>query len=363
MQDQNLEKQAADYLPKEFLGKIPTLYSQDGNADPIAWVKLFLPEGRWTYFVTEYSEVAPDGTPDLMFGYLLSMLGDDCDEWCYMELDQVAEIRSLTLGLPVERDLWFNPKPLSEALGSKAETPVVEEEKEIAVKEFPTGWTVQDVKYLIDKIEAKPEAIFLVADNRLGIPTIHELPVDSVSCGVGFFRNADCEGSILVGTGMEHTPSGNGWTDVTLRRGTFAWDREAVLARLHQWAEGIFTKELTGEAVEAFLAEVQAIVPDEEAHFSFRVEKPAPEPAPAPAPIAETPPAPQADDVAVRYKAGDWDLWVPSGIKGIKRFTATVDDVALLRFGHAHVCRLKFSFAADGLKLIERKLKALGAAI
>jgi len=104
-----------DYVPEWLAQRMPKLYSQDKEGhDPVVWLKLFLPEGRWTFYVTEYSEVAPDETPNLFFGYLASPLGPDCDELCYMTLEQIQELRGARLRSRVERDLWWKPKLLSE---------------------------------------------------------------------------------------------------------------------------------------------------------------------------------------------------------------------------------------------------------
>jgi len=103
-----------DYMPEWLRDAIPPLYSQEEERDPVVWLKTFLPEGRWTFYATEYSQVAPDGMPDLFFGYLASPLGSDCDELCYMTLEQVRELRGAGLGSPVEVDLWWKPKRLSE---------------------------------------------------------------------------------------------------------------------------------------------------------------------------------------------------------------------------------------------------------
>ncbi|MEA3341881.1 MAG: DUF2958 domain-containing protein, partial [Chloroflexota bacterium] len=108
------QRMSHDYVPDWLLDAIPALYSQDGEHDKVVWLKLFLPEGRWTFYATEYSKVAPDETPDLFFGYLASPLGPDCDELCYMTLEQIKEVRGARLRLPIERDLWWTPKLLSE---------------------------------------------------------------------------------------------------------------------------------------------------------------------------------------------------------------------------------------------------------
>jgi hypothetical protein len=79
------------------------LGSQEGlreNAKVI--VKFFFPAGRYTFYATEGEEQSDD---ILFFGYCVSPLGPDCDEWGYASL---AELRSLCVrGLTMERDLHF----------------------------------------------------------------------------------------------------------------------------------------------------------------------------------------------------------------------------------------------------------------
>jgi hypothetical protein len=78
--------------------------SQDGRGmQAIVVAKYFFPAGRYTFFATEGE---PDGDSDfLFFGYCLSALGEDCDEWGYTRL---SELQSVTRGgLGIERDLLF----------------------------------------------------------------------------------------------------------------------------------------------------------------------------------------------------------------------------------------------------------------
>ena len=50
----------------------------------------------------------------LFFGFVVSPLGEDCDEWGYFNLSELAAVRFPPLGLPIERELYFTPKPFSE---------------------------------------------------------------------------------------------------------------------------------------------------------------------------------------------------------------------------------------------------------
>lgn len=88
---------------------LPRIRTQDGKrGDAIARVKLFFPAGRYTLFVTEW-----DGD-DALYGFCVSPLGADCDELGYASLSELRDL--VALGLKVERDVHYTPKPLREAL-------------------------------------------------------------------------------------------------------------------------------------------------------------------------------------------------------------------------------------------------------
>ncbi len=89
---------------------LPPLYSQElEGLDAVAHVKFF-GGGRWTWYVTEFSG------DDLMFGYVVSGHGPDCDELGYFALSELAGLRFPPFGLPLERDLHFTPASLREIL-------------------------------------------------------------------------------------------------------------------------------------------------------------------------------------------------------------------------------------------------------
>jgi hypothetical protein len=90
-------------MTKELRKKIPPLYSQESTKDPIIHVKYFTPDSSWTWYVLEF-----DGK-DTFFGYVDGI----CPELGYFSLSELERIRG-PLGLKVERDLYWKPKPLSE---------------------------------------------------------------------------------------------------------------------------------------------------------------------------------------------------------------------------------------------------------
>ncbi|MBA7577974.1 hypothetical protein ES708_19830 [subsurface metagenome] len=80
------------------------MYEQDGKGgDAIAYVKLFTPSGSWSWYITEF-----DGE-DTFFG-----LVDGYEkELGYFSLKELQLVRG-PLGLPIERDLYWQPKTLRE---------------------------------------------------------------------------------------------------------------------------------------------------------------------------------------------------------------------------------------------------------
>lgn len=89
-------------LTKELRDRLPAIGSTDGQRDPVAQVKFFTPDTQWTWYATEF-----DGE-DLFFG-----LVDGLEkELGYFSLSELESVRG-PLGLPIERDLYFDPTPLS----------------------------------------------------------------------------------------------------------------------------------------------------------------------------------------------------------------------------------------------------------
>jgi hypothetical protein len=100
---------------------------------------------------------------------------------------------------------------------------------------LPNGWKETDIRFLLKVLEDGP---ILVADTHLGIPTIHDdIGAEVVHCGFGLMK-AEGPGFKIyfdAGGGMERTPSGKGWTRLTIEGkipGPFIYDKAAVRDRL-----------------------------------------------------------------------------------------------------------------------------------
>ncbi|MFH1313917.1 MAG: DUF6166 domain-containing protein [Candidatus Eisenbacteria bacterium] len=124
-------------LTKKLLREIPPLYSQEGgntydeNPDPIVRVKFFTPDSFWTWYATEGSgvriredgeetycalaELAKASNPllvvdDIRFFGLCVGFEPELGYFSFKEISTVTG----PMGLNVERDLYWRPRPLSE---------------------------------------------------------------------------------------------------------------------------------------------------------------------------------------------------------------------------------------------------------
>jgi Protein of unknown function (DUF2958) len=104
-------------LTKDLVKTLPALYSQEGNPDPMVVCKFFTPDAGWTWYAIEGSPVDANGYYDtdkekvdfVFFGLVAGLEV----ELGYFSLSELKSIRG-KYGLPVERDLYFEPTRLSE---------------------------------------------------------------------------------------------------------------------------------------------------------------------------------------------------------------------------------------------------------
>ena len=82
--------------------KLPPLYSQENEPDPLVVCKFFYPDFSWTWYAIEF-----DGE-DLFYGLVAGFE----KELGYFRLSELMENRG-TLGCPIERDRYFEPCRLS----------------------------------------------------------------------------------------------------------------------------------------------------------------------------------------------------------------------------------------------------------
>ena len=84
--------------------RVPPLAEGEAGGDGIARVKLFDPTGSWTWYISEY-----DPETRRAFGLVH---GQDT-ELGYFDMAEIVDFRG-QMGLPIERDLQWGPRPLSE---------------------------------------------------------------------------------------------------------------------------------------------------------------------------------------------------------------------------------------------------------
>ena len=90
-------------LTKEIKKQLPNLYSQENVEDHVVHIKFFCPWSNWTWWAYEF-----DGK-DTFFG---KVVGHET-ELGYFSLSELESITGPG-GLRIERDLYFNSKPLSQ---------------------------------------------------------------------------------------------------------------------------------------------------------------------------------------------------------------------------------------------------------
>src|SRR5258706_6756825 len=95
-----------ELLSEELRSRLPPLYSQENLKDPIVHIKFFC--GSWTWYATEGS---PEGNDFIFFGHVIGFE----KEWGYFALSELAAARG-PMGLPIERDLYFEPAPFSQVM-------------------------------------------------------------------------------------------------------------------------------------------------------------------------------------------------------------------------------------------------------
>ena len=98
------EEDAHVLMPAALAAEVPALYATENEKDALARIKYFTPDCSWTWFVVEY-----DPEQRLCFGVVV---GHE-RELGYFSLDELESARG-PLGLRVERDLHFEPAPVSQ---------------------------------------------------------------------------------------------------------------------------------------------------------------------------------------------------------------------------------------------------------
>jgi exonuclease III len=100
-------------LTKEIRKKLPPLYSQENQGGKaVAYVKFFTPDSSWTWWATEGSPIKDEQGREVDF-HFFGLVNGHCKELGYFSLAELEEARG-PMGLPIERELYWQPKTLEE---------------------------------------------------------------------------------------------------------------------------------------------------------------------------------------------------------------------------------------------------------
>jgi hypothetical protein len=131
--------------------------------------------------------------------------------------------------------------------------------KQINPQRIDEVWNVMSIRELLEIV--KQREIVFIADQSLGIPTIHDQP-QAEHLGFGVFRAQTAEYAInwQAGSSMNRlVMNGESWTEVLVEWGSFPYDKTQVIETLERWAAELSqapgSAPVASELVEAIVSE------------------------------------------------------------------------------------------------------------
>jgi hypothetical protein len=114
MKEEDLMEEARmKLLTKEIRKRLPPIRSTEGAGEQaVAQVKFFTPDSSWTWYAVEGGPVLDEDGKEVDFEFFGLVYGLE-REFGYFHLSELETVRG-PLGLAIERDLYFTPRPLSE---------------------------------------------------------------------------------------------------------------------------------------------------------------------------------------------------------------------------------------------------------
>ena len=104
MRERSVGESRQPLLDTDTRQRLPPLYSgEEKGLDMLVQAKFFTPDANWTWYASEFNG------EDIFFGLVIGLE----IELGYFSLSELEEVRG-PLGLPIERDLHFEPKTLRE---------------------------------------------------------------------------------------------------------------------------------------------------------------------------------------------------------------------------------------------------------
>lgn len=92
-----------NYLTKNEIDSLPSLYNTENISDPICQVRLFL--DSWSWYIIEIDK---NSSNLLCFGYVCGFE----KELGYFSLEELSSLKN-HLGLSIKKDIFYVPKKLS----------------------------------------------------------------------------------------------------------------------------------------------------------------------------------------------------------------------------------------------------------
>ena len=96
-------------IAKDIVNKIPNLYETENQEEKICYVKLFLPNSNWTWYIIEINKQ----DNNTCFGFVDGLE----QELGYFTIKELENLRG-QFGLKVELDVSFKPTKLSKIKAS-----------------------------------------------------------------------------------------------------------------------------------------------------------------------------------------------------------------------------------------------------
>ena len=110
---ENDKRRGMKLFPQEIRDIVPDRYAQDGKGPKaVAVVKFFTPSSSWTWYVLSGEPVLDQSQNEVDYRFFGLVFGHE-REFGYFLLSELEEVRG-PMGMPIERDLYFKPKPLAE---------------------------------------------------------------------------------------------------------------------------------------------------------------------------------------------------------------------------------------------------------
>jgi hypothetical protein len=111
-EDDLAEEVPMKLLTKEIRKRLPPIRSTEGaGEEAVAQVKFFTPDSSWTWYAVEGGPVLDGDGREVDYEFFGLVYGLE-REFGYFHLSELESVRG-PLGLAIERDLYFTPRPLS----------------------------------------------------------------------------------------------------------------------------------------------------------------------------------------------------------------------------------------------------------